>query len=90
MSKLGFYVPFNSHCHVGTDPQYCHLWESNELFSDKKSFLPYSVPFLMIHVRIWQPDCISPKILTWDTEKTYGDYTGKSEKFLNWVITCNL
>ena len=28
-SKLGFYVPFNSHGHIGTGPQNCHLWDLN-------------------------------------------------------------
>ena len=29
VSKLGFYVPFNSQGHIGTGPQNCHLWDSN-------------------------------------------------------------
>ena len=28
-SKFVFYVPSNSQGHIGTDPQHCHLWESN-------------------------------------------------------------
>ena len=28
-STLQFYVLFNSQGHIGTDPQHCHLWESN-------------------------------------------------------------
>ena len=26
-SKIGFYFQFNSQAHIGTGPQYCHLWE---------------------------------------------------------------
>ena len=29
MSKLVFYVPFNSQGHIGAWPQHWHLWESN-------------------------------------------------------------
>ena len=29
-SKLGFYVSFNSQGHIGTGPQLCHLWDSNQ------------------------------------------------------------
>ena len=29
ITKLGFYVPFNSQGHIGTGPQNCHLWDSN-------------------------------------------------------------
>ena len=29
-SKFGFYVLFNSQDHIGTGPQNCHLWNSNQ------------------------------------------------------------